>query len=88
MGCSVIPTPGGGTAFLCGGRGSKRCTAPGCSKRAPILCDWILDHARKRTCSRPICRDHAYQPDPKQDKHLCGPHRRAYEEWKRGHTNP
>lgn len=81
MGCDVIDLGNGAAAFVCGRGRQRQCATPGCHRRAPLLCDWKIGAKRDRTCDRPMCPDHAFQPDPDQDKHLCPPHKRAYQRW-------
>lgn len=72
MTCSKLAD--GTTAVVCTRAPAKRrkhCSSPGCEMSADLLCDYAVSG---KTCNRPMCQEHAKQPDRFKDVHFCAEH--------------
>lgn len=78
MPCERVKLPTGETAIVCSRSKTKRCKAEGCTQPMQRLCDWKVSEAK--TCDKPLCAFHAYEPPGHEGKDLCPEHAR---EWKR-----
>ena len=77
--CERIKTSDGVEFVVCG---IRRQLCIHCRHEAKFLCDWKVK-GRRGTCDRPICAAHAREVAP--DKHLCGEHSQAWDDWQRRH---
>ncbi len=75
--CRKIVVDGAVVGIICGS-GPRKCSTPGCTRRAELLCDWpVLKGKRRVTCDRPICAACAYRHAPDVD--YCAAHGREQE---------
>lgn len=81
--CERIEIPGGGFAFICGGRGRHKFCE--CGRSAVALCDWKVPDRKSGTCDAPICEKHRVTVAPGKD--LCVFHQHAFEIWKKKHPD-
>lgn len=71
MVCQVIQLPGGGRAFVCGGRRARRKCK--CGEIAGLQCDFPTRPGK--TCDAYLCTTCAIEVGP--DKHHCPSHNEA-----------
>lgn len=75
MTCTVLETPGGGIAIVCGPRRrQKTCSVPGCGRPSERQCDWKIEG--EKTCARHLCATHAKRVGDEKD--LCPPHAKVW----------
>jgi len=70
--CILVDMPGGPPWWVCGTFPAEEMCPCGSGRLVEFLCDYRAS-GRKRTCSRKMCTQCAFEVDP--ERHLCKEHR-------------